>query len=520
MLHKSTKKFSLIHTSVYICIISIITLLFSFLKDSIFAYLFGTTNDSDAFVIAVQIPVIIFSIISSILHSIVIPMYSDALFKDGNDSAKEYVSSLMNIVVVISVILIIICEIFPNQIVKLFAPGVNNNIYCLAVKLFRFALPTILISEIIYINLGILNVHKEFILPALGTSVLNITYTLVIFFFAKKIGIFSASIGIILGYIVEYIYLYHLRKKYIKIDLIFNLKNERIKKSAKLALPVLFNNCLTELNKLIDRIIASYQEQGTISSFNYASKISSAVSTIMLKGIVSVLYPEFSKLISQNKIDKLSNLYTMSFSILTILFIPIIFGCYYLKIEIVSMLFYRGSFTYKDVCIVSNYLVWYIICLLFSSHRLIGTRMFLAKGDTKSAMINSAYCILINIIFNFILSYYWGAIGLVIATTLATAIASFLLLIKIGYILNNVSFMDIVISYFKSLLSSVIMLFVLSYLSKFKHFIIFGSISQTLNIFIYILLNIFIGFLIYIICHLVLSTKEVKFIFHNILNKN
>jgi hypothetical protein len=86
--------------------------------------------------------------------------------------------------------------------------------------------------------------------------------------------------------------------------------------------------------------------------------------------------------------------------------------------------------------------------------------------------------------------------------------------------LNNVSFMDIVISYFKSLLSSVIMLFVLSYLSKFKHFIIFGSISQTLNIFIYILLNIFIGFLIYIICHLVLSTKEVKFIFHNILNKN
>ena len=510
MNNTSSEHRGIVKSAMMLSIVSAFGLIFSFIKEAVIAGFFGTSAGTDAYTIAIQIPVILFAVVSTAIQTVVVPLYSKALYGEGKKDADNFASNFTTIVTIITITAVIICEIFTDQIVYLFAPGLNHEIHDLAVQLSRIVLPTMIMTELITINAGIMQVNGSYVLPALSVNVLNTVFVLVIIFCAKFLGIYAAAGGVFIGTLLQVLYSVIVRRKYFKYKLRLNIKDKRIIKAGKMAVPVFLGIGAAEINKIVDKMVSSFLITGSISSLNYASKLTTAISSLLITNIATVVYPKYSKYAAKNDEKALSDMFKMTLSLYLLILVPIIFGGAFLSREIIILVFKRGAFDENSVKAVAPLFACYLICLIFTAIRQSASRVFYSLGDSKTPMKNSVIGIGINIILNIILAYYFGALGLAMATTISTAIISGLILREITVYIKKISYKDVFITCVKSILAAICMTLVLlvtrdALIGSLKN--IHSEFIQNLS---YALICVIFGLCIYFIALILLKTKEVS----------
>jgi len=490
--------------------VSIISLVFSFVQESVFAYFFGASSVTDAYTVASQIPMILFSLVSTAISTVVIPCYSKEYYEDGPRAAEKYASNFTTVISGITIIFITLCEIFANQLIFLFAPGMDAVTRDLAVEIFRIILPTVLCTEIMNINTGILNVHKKFVLPALTSNLLNVAFVTTIAILAGKYGIFAAVIGFVIGSALELIYSVVLRRTVMKYHFILDLKDKTMIKSFKMAFPVFAGIGAAEINKVVDRMVSSFLEEGSISTLNYASKLSSAVSSLMIAGITTVVYPEFAKSSAKKDDEGMANMLLFSTKIIMLLIVPVIFGGALLSKELIKIIFCRGAFTLEAVDKTAPLFACYLVCLLFTSFRQTSSRVFYSYGDSKTPMINSMIGIAINIVLNIVLGYFIGALGLALATTISTAVISILLLASLKKKNGYIKYRSLGITFIKVILASSVMTAIILLLKWIVTKLGWYDYNLLLNNVVFAIVSVIIGILSYFVVLLLLRTSEIS----------
>lgn len=139
----------------------IIGYLLSFGKEAVVAYYFGVSPEVDAYTIAIQVPVILFSFVAVAIQSVVVPIYSDILYNQSRDNANQFASNLIIIVTLFVLLLFLLGETFASGLIYLFAPGFSSEVHDLATTLLRITLPTVFFSLVIKVYTAILNVNKN-----------------------------------------------------------------------------------------------------------------------------------------------------------------------------------------------------------------------------------------------------------------------------------------------------------------------------------------------------------------------
>lgn len=492
--------------------ISAFGLVFSFLQEALLAYFFGTTGDSDAYVIAIQLPVIVFSVISTSISTIIIPKYSSELFSHGKESARRYASNFMSAISLVTIGIIIVCELFAKQIIGVLAPGLETSIRELTIILFRIILPTVLFTELININIGILNVHKSFLLPALASNFLNIGFLGIVFFLARSIGIYAAILGTAVGTVMEFAYTLFLRRKYMKYSLVLDLSDKKMKESISMAVPVFIGIGADEVSKIVDKIVSSFLSEGSISSLNYASRLTSAVSSLLISGISTVIYPEFAKHAAEKNKGELANTLIFSIKLYLFVIIPVIVGGCFCSETIIKVVFGRGSFDGSSIGRTAPLFSCYLVCLLFTAIRTASSRYFYSQGDSKTPMKNSIIGICVNIILNIVLVKYFDTLGLALATTVSMGLIALLILVDAKKTNNNIKYSDINNTLLKSIISASVMLIILFLQSKIPFAYSLINMSGTLHSLLYLIIQILMGCIVYFGCQRLLKSEEVSII--------
>ncbi len=109
-------------------IITIISKIFGFIREIILSYFYGASSISDAYLISLTIPGVIFSFIGGVgISTGYTPVYSNIQQKYGEKEGDRFTSNLTNILVIISTLLIIFGLIFTETLVKLFATGFKGG---------------------------------------------------------------------------------------------------------------------------------------------------------------------------------------------------------------------------------------------------------------------------------------------------------------------------------------------------------------------------------------------------------
>ncbi len=203
--------------------------------------------------------------------------------------------------------------------------------------------------------------------------------------------------------------------------------SEGVKKIRKLIIPALFGVSVTQINLLLDTLIASFLISGSISWLYYADRLLEFPLGLFGIGIATVILPSLAKLHSNNSSTEFSATIDWGLRVISLFGWPALAGLMVLAQPIIMVLFMRGEFSQQDVLQVSMALFAYLSGLLSFMFIKILAPGFYARQDTKTPVKIGIKAMVANMVFNLMLAPFFGYVGLAIATTLSATLNAWLL---------------------------------------------------------------------------------------------
>lgn len=495
-------------TTMGLMIVTLLSKVLGFGRELVLASSYGASLYSDAYLVALNIPNVIFAAIATALATTFIPIYYEANRDGIAGKGINFTNDVINLIVILGAGISILCFIFVEPLVKLFAIGFEGEILKITIKFTKILILGITFIALAEIMKAYLNANNNFSIPAV---MFGIPFNLIIIlsiFISKKLGPHILPIGTLIAILSRVILQYPYMKKYgYKYEVRLKVENNYIEKMFCLLIPVLIGVGANQINSMIDRTLASTLQEGSISALNYASKLNGFVLGLFIASIAAVIYPILSKLSSDDDKEKFVNTVVKSINSVMILIIPISAGAMILATPIVKVLFQRGAFDAKATEMTSTALVFYSIGLIAFGLTDVLRRVFYSLQDTKTPMINGVLAVLLNIVLNVILIKYMGHAGLAFSTSISAVVSMFLLFTslqkKIGYFGQD----KIIKTTFKSFIATIIMGGVTKIVYKLLIDILgIGFIGEVTSLFGAILL----GVIVYGVIVMILKVEEIN----------
>lgn len=484
---------ALTQSSFMLMIVIVVAKLIGMLRDVILANYFGTSNISDAYLVASSVPVLLFYFIGHSLSTAYIPMFNKVKHEKGILQALRFTDNLLTISLLLSTVIVVVLLLFSSVVVKLFAAGFDSETAQISAKLIRICAPSIYLMTIINICGGFLQASRNFLAPAAISLPRNIIIVVSVML-AASFGYSFLGWGLLVSYIFEFIFLlpFVLRKQY-RYSPFLNPKDEYIKKTLYVVAPILLGMCVGQVNKIVDRSMASTIIVGGISALNYASIINNAVQEILVTGIITILFANCAELVAKGEHDKVKIKLSKTIDSLIFILLPAIVGVILLAEPIVELILCRGEFNQKSLQMTVGALRCYSCGLLFLALRDTLVKVFYAYKETKVTTIVSICAILINICLNIVLGKLFGINGLAIATSFSAMFNCIVLIVAFYKFHGNICFNNIMNNLAKCVICSIGMCICILLLQKLLNQL---EINGMFSLFIQVLVGMSIYFLL------------------------
>lgn len=427
-------------------------------RDSYIASVYGSSSMTDVFFLVNTTITLMAGLISQAINTCAIPILSE-IKADPNRDKLNYVNNLLHVISACSVILIICILIFINPITSLLAPGFDDTQLILMKQLIYIGLPCLIFYSIVGVRRAYLQSEGSFVESGITDLVLNITYVLALIFISEKYGIYVLMISALAATIVQAVVqrIFMVRSDY-KYHFVFNIKAPEMLKTLALIWPVFFSSCISDINKLIDKALASTLTAGALSSLTYSSKINTLFLGIFITAVTTVIFPLFSKAATANDNNKtFKSLICHGINTVLAVAVPSAIALMSVGILVVQILYQRGSFTMDNTRMVNDALFYYAMALPGMSVRLVSVKAFYSMQDTKTPVINGSICIAVNVVLNIVLKQIMGYTGLALATAIASNLLAIVLLITLYKKVNGYDARFVLITFAKILVSSIVM---------------------------------------------------------------
>ena len=410
--------------------ITLIGKILGLFREQLLARNYAVGMESSAFMTASQIPRIFFdAVFASAISASFIPIFNEYLQKRGKEEAFRLSNNFITLVGIFTILLTSVAIIFAPQLTNLFADGFDEETAMLCTQLLRWLLPTIVFTGIAFSFVGVLQSMGEFGIPAAMSIASNGIVIIYFLFFNHKFGIFGLTAAFLLGWAMQALiqippmikrgYIYRPR---------IDLKDEGLKKILLLMLPVMVSTWIQPINLSISLKYASRLFQGSgVSAINYANTLYTISTGVFVLSVANVIFPELSRLISDNKIEEFSIMIHRTLRILFFILIPMTVGLMILSEDIVRMIYQYGKFDDFSTNITAKALFFFAVGMLGFGMQTILSRAFYAFKDGKMPLISGIVSIVINYIACIFLVDKYNVAGLAFASAISTTAAALVL---------------------------------------------------------------------------------------------
>lgn len=501
--------------AVVIMMATLLSRVLGFLRETILANFYGTSMVADVFVLTLNIPGLIISIVGSVIYMMYIPMYYDTKDRLGEEESLKFTNNILNISSVFSIIVAVLGIIFAGEIIKIFAIGFEGEKFDLAVKFLRIMMFGVLFLSLNKVQSSFLQV-KDSYLPA---SMVGVVYNIIIIisiFISVKYDSYYLAIGALLGLLGQVLLLIpYMHKNGYRYIPYINLKDESIIKMIKLSMPMMVGVAMSQLNVYVDKALASTLGDGRLSALNYASRLNDFVVALFVTSLITVIYPKLSKFANDEDKRSFKQIIVKSSNCILLVVVPITFGAIILSEPIVRILLERGSFSAESTIMTSNALRLYAIGVIGYAVKEILSRGFYSLGDTKTPMINSSISVIINIILDLLFIKPFSYMGLAMATSISYMVTVVLMFFSLRKKVGSFNGKVVVTTFTKSLIASIIMsiVVVLSY-NGLTSILGLSFIGEGISI----TASILLGALIYVVIIKLLKVEEMNLLESSVKN--
>ena len=407
------------------------------LRDVAQAAILGTGMAADAFTLAFIIPNTLRRLFGEATASAAfVPTYTEILMKDSKRDAFRLGSRILTLVAAALLVIVLLGIVASPLIIKIFAPGFSDipGKSELATGLLRLLFPYILMVGCASVVMGILNAHRHFLAPASAPIFFNLSalagILLLSRWFFPDQPVWGYSIGVMAGGVFQLlIQLPALRRRGFRFKPDFNWKDPKVRKVGMLAFPALVGLLAAEVNIIVDKMIASMLEPGSVAALSYGNRIMQFPQGVFAISLATALLPTLSRQTASGKLQDAGKTLGSATLALAALMIPATFCLLFLAEPVVSVILCRGAFSAESTALTSSALVFYSVGLLFYGAVKITAPVFYAMKDTKTPVKIAISCMGLNIILNIVLTLAFIKTGIsrpLAGLALATSISSIL----------------------------------------------------------------------------------------------
>jgi putative peptidoglycan lipid II flippase len=419
-------------TAMLMAILTLISKGFGFVREMFMANYFGTSYVTDAYVMALAIPTIIFGGVLGSVATAYMPIYSRITEKQGEAESNKFTSQVLNILLLVSIVAAIVGIIFSDQFVAVFASGFAGETVALCSFFLKVTFSYMIFSSTAGIIEAFLQYRGVFLPQIIVGYATNIALISVIILS----GLFSQyylAFGWLIGYIIRFVIIGILAKnrKY-KYTMTLS-KDKNITSIVTLAVPVFIGSTIGQINVFVDKTMASGLPEGSVAALNYGILLIGLVTGLTISILTTILYPKMAQANSQLDKERLSDIIEIGIALIAIVAIPCSLGAMVYSKQIVQIVYERGAFDPIATAFTATAFFYYAIGLLFLSVNDLLIRAYYSMHDMRTPLVFGGFSVAINIVLILILVRYMGLAGIALATSIAALCNTMLLLAGIKW---------------------------------------------------------------------------------------
>tara|TARA_B100001057_G_scaffold430146_1_gene456722 strand:- start:3759 stop:5156 length:1398 start_codon:yes stop_codon:yes gene_type:complete len=326
--------------------------------------------------------------------------------------------------------------LFTPVFVMIFAPGFYNEPLKkeLAEDILQITFPYLFFVSLVAFSGSILNSYQKFSLPALTPLFYNLILIIAAIWFAPKIEapIYAIAWGVFFAGIIQFLIQI---PSLVRLGLLprfkFNMHHPGVRKVMFLMIPGLIAGGISQINMLVDTILASFLSTGSPSWLYVSDRLMQLPLGIFAIAVGTVILPRLSSLFIEDNKEAFSNTLDWSIKLILLIGFPAVIGLVLLSESIILSLFERGAFTSNDSLQSSYSLIALAFGLVAFMLIKILTPSFFARQEPKKPMYVALFSLFLNAILAWQLAFNLelGHVGLAIASSLSAFLTAFILLL-------------------------------------------------------------------------------------------
>ncbi len=405
-------------------------------RDTVFAVLFGTGGAMDAFFVAFKIPNFLRRLFAEgAFNQAFIPVLASVREAEGDDGVRRLVAATQWTLGSVVGFITLVAMVGSPLVAWVFAPGFHDD----GVKLdqtadfLRLTFPYLWFIALTALGQSVLNTYGRFAAPAVTPVILNLCLIGSAFWLTPQFDVPMTGLawGVMLAGLLQWLWLW---PSLISVGVWQPFRfgwHPGVRRIGVLMIPALFGVSVSQINLLLDTVLASLLQDGSVGWLYYSDRLSELPLGVIGIAIATVLLPKLSH--SAAKSDHQSFKQTLGWAIRVVLLIglPAMAALLVLAGPLLTTLFQYKAFTVFDVQQSSASLMAYALGLPAFMLIKILAPAFFSRQNTKTPVKIGIWAMALNMVFNLMLIVPLAHVGLALATSLSAWINAGLLAITL-----------------------------------------------------------------------------------------
>jgi len=410
------------------------------------SYYFGAGAVTDAYLAAFRVPNLLRDLFAEgALSSAFVPTLTAERHDKGPAAGWRLTNRLITALLLVLGAISLAIALGAPWILDVYVAGFGTETRALAVTMTRIVAPFLLFVGLAAVAMAALNTCGRFFLPALAPSSFNVSMIVamvVLWPVLPRLGLHAGlalPIGAVVGGLFQFlVQLPALRREGFRFRPELVARDPALRRIARLMLPAIFGLAATQINILVDTILASWYE-GAITWLSLAFRMMQLPLGLFGVAIGTANLARVSMDAARGDVAGVRASLSSALRASALLTLPATAGLIVLSQPIVRLIFEHGRFTAEDTAKTGAAVICYALGLYAYSLTKTQVPTFYALGDTRTPVVASAVAVGSKIVASFILILALPGLGVdaFLGLALSTSLAAWINFLWLAHALRR-----------------------------------------------------------------------------------
>ena len=431
---------SLLRSSAVVSSMTMLSRILGLVRDILLARFIGAGGDADAFYIAFKVPNFLRRLFAEgAFAQAFVPVLSEYRANGSHAAVKHFVDRVAGCLGVSLLAVCAVVVVAAPAVAAVFGAGflfdAQYDKFWLTSDLIRITFPYLALISLAGLAGAILNSYDRFAVPAVTPVILNISLIIAAAFVSPLLDrpVFALAWGVLTAGALQLLFqLPFLARIGLLPKPVIDWKDTAVRRVLRLMAPAIFGVSISQINLLLDTVLASFLIDGSISWLYYSDRLIELPLGIFGVGIATVVLPALSRQFASES-EGFKHTLDWALRMILLIAIPAAVALIILAEPVLVTLFQYQAMTALDMHMASLSLRAYALGLTaFMLIKVLAAGYF-SRQDMKTPVRIGIIAMVANMVLNlvFVLPLLWlwniGHVGLALATAASSSLNAALL---------------------------------------------------------------------------------------------